>query len=88
MKKKLADKEGNIITIKELAAIDLVSMLISTEIDDNTKLRAFQIVRDTIGEAPPTKSEVTGKDGQPIDAKTIVINILPEHGEHDGGNTP
>jgi len=80
LKQVVQDDEGKPVAIKELAAIDLVAMLISTEIDDNTKPRAFQIIRDTIGEAPATKTEVTGKGGGAIETKTLIIEIPQDGG--------
>ena len=66
LSKTTKGKDGQPIELKQASALQLVGILLSSETDDNTKLKAFQIIRDTIGEAPATKAEVTGKDGGPI----------------------
>lgn len=52
--------------MKQLTAIQIIGILLSKETDDNTKLKAFQIIRDTLGEVPATKNEVSGPDGAPL----------------------
>ena len=37
-------------------------------------VRAFECIRDTIGQKPVEKKELTGKDGQPLNPPTIIIN--------------
>ena len=75
-------KDGQPIELKKASALQLVGILVSPETDDNTKLKAFQIIRDTIGEAPATKSEITGKDGGAIEiglsapAQADIKNLL------------
>lgn len=45
-------KDGQVRDMKELSALQMVGIMLSTETDDNTKLKAFQIIRDTLGESP------------------------------------
>lgn len=79
LEKTTKDKDGKQVSFKELSAIQLVAMLLSKETDDNTKLKAFQIISAQIGEAPATKSEVSGPDGGEIPLKkTIVWELPPE----------
>lgn len=68
-------KDGQPIELKQASALQLVSILLSSETDDNTKLKAFQIIRDTLGEAPATKTEISGPDKGPINIKTWVIDV-------------
>ena len=42
----------------------------------NGNVKAFEVIRDTIGEKPIIKSEVTGKDGEALTTKTVYV--LPE----------
>ena len=74
-------KKGNEIQIKELSVAQVIAILISPQTDDNTKIKVFQMVRDTIGEAPAAKSEVTGKDGGAIEVKNLTINLPDDGGE-------
>lgn len=60
------DKSGKEVPLKQLTAIQIIGIMLSKETDDNTKLKAFQIIRDTLGEAPATKNEVSGPDGTPL----------------------
>ena len=71
------DTDGNVVELKEAGALQIVAILLSKETDDNTKLKAFQIIRDTLGEAPPTKNEFTGKDGAPVqlDINTAALTV-------------
>ena len=57
LEKTTKTKSGETLSLKTASAIQLVAILISPETDDNTKLKAFQIIRDTIGEAPILKTE-------------------------------
>lgn len=68
-------KDGKKITLKEASAMQLVGILLSSETDDQTRLKAFQIIRDTLGESPVQKTEVTGKDGAAIEVRKVVIEI-------------
>lgn len=42
----------------------------------NGNVKAFEVIRDTIGEKPITKSEITGKDGESLTTKTVYV--LPD----------
>lgn len=75
-------KDGKKITLKEASAMQLVGILLSGETDDNTKLKAFQMIRDTLGESPVQKTEVTGKDGAAIEIRKVVIEI-PDDGSDE-----
>jgi hypothetical protein len=59
LEKTTKDKDGKEVPLKQVSAIQLIGILLSKETDDNTKLKAFQIIRDTLGEAPATKNEVS-----------------------------
>lgn len=72
-------KNGEKIDLKTASAMQLVGILLSSETDDNTKLKAFQVIRDTIGENPINKTELTGKDGGAIEIRKVVIEI-PDDG--------
>jgi len=48
--------------------------LINQALDGNVK--AFEVIRDTIGEKPADKQEITGKDGAPLAVQKEYI--LPE----------
>lgn len=81
LERTMKDKEGKEISLKEASALQMVAMLLSPDTEDNTKLRVFQLVRDTIGEAPIEKSEISGPSGGEIQVKNIIIEI-----PKDGGN--
>lgn len=75
-------KEGGEISLKEASVLQLVSMYFSKETDDNTKLRIWQTMRDTLDEAPVNKQEITGKDGTPLMPSfptdiTVIIDPAP-----------
>lgn len=72
-------KNGEKITLKDASAMQIIGILLSAETDDNTKLKAFQIIRDTLGESPIAKAEITGKDGGAIEVRRVVIEI-PDDG--------
>lgn len=80
LSKTTKDKNGQPIELKQASAMQIVGILLSSETDDNTKLKAFQIIRDTLGESPVTKTEHTGKDRGPIELKTIIIELPPDDG--------
>lgn len=75
LEKTIQDEDGKPIKLKELSAIQMVSLLLSSETEDNTKLKAFQVIRDTLGESPTEKHEHTGdmtlRGGGVADEKTI-----------------
>lgn len=66
LEKTTKDKDGKDVPLKQLGALQIVAILLSKETDDNTKLKAFAVIRDTMGEAPATKNEVSGPDGTPL----------------------
>lgn len=66
LEKTTKDKDGKEVPLKQVSAIQLIGILLSKETDDNTKLKAFALIRDTLGEAPVNKSEVSGPDGAPL----------------------
>lgn len=59
-------KTGESVTCKEA----MLSAMIKKAINGDVK--ACQFVRDTSGETPVTKTEVTGKDGMPLVQKVFV----------------
>ena len=63
---------GNEISAKEAAVYRLIKMLLSDQTDDNTTLKAFALIRDTIGEAPVEKKELSGPDGEAINPVFIL----------------
>lgn len=71
-------KDGKKITLKEASAIQMLGILLSSETDDNTKLKAFQIIRDTLGENPVNKAEITGKDGAAIEIRKVVVVVTQD----------
>lgn len=83
LEKTTNGKDGKKITLKEASAMQMLGILLSSETDDNTKLKAFQIIRDTLGESPVLKSEITGKDGGGIEIRRVVIEI-PGDGSDNG----
>lgn len=67
MKDFTIDEEtGNKLTQKELAALKILGIAIGKTSSDEARMKAFQIIRDTIGEKPTDKQELTGKDGAPL----------------------
>lgn len=66
LNKKTKAKTGEMLTIKEASVLKLVSMYFSDETDDNAKIRIFALIRDTIGETPIVKKEITGADGKDL----------------------
>jgi hypothetical protein len=75
--KTTKNKDGKDVPLKELSALQLIGILLSKDTDDNTKLKAFTIIRDTLGEAPATKTEHSGPDGGGIEVKKTIIWELP-----------
>lgn len=75
LEKVTTNKDGIDIPIKEESVLQLVAMVISEKTDSNTKLKAFQLIRDTIGEAPVTKNEHSGPNGGDIPLKTWIIEV-------------
>ena len=80
--------DGRKIEIKEASAIQLIAILLSPETDDNTKLKAFQIIRDTIGESPINKMEHSGEIGGetafsalPLEKRLAIWKILNDGDE-------
>lgn len=71
-------KDGKKITLKEASAMQMLGILLSSETDDNTKLKAFQIIRDTLGENPVNKAEITGKDGAAIEIRKVVVVVTQD----------
>lgn len=63
----ITDKKGNELTMQEA----MIKSLMKQAINGNVK--AFETIRDTIGEKPVTKNEVTGADGMPLTAPDIKI---------------
>lgn len=49
------DKNGKPVELKQATAMQIIAIALSKDTDDNTKLKAFQIIRDTIGEQPETR---------------------------------
>lgn len=58
--------------------MQMLGILLSSETDDNTKLKAFQIIRDTLGENPVNKAEITGKDGAAIEIRKVVVVVTQD----------
>ncbi len=65
-------EDGKPIPLKKKAAVQILAILLSKETDDQTKLKAFALIRDTIGEAPTNKNEHSGE----IQVKTRYV--LPD----------
>lgn len=63
----ITDKKGVKLTVQEA----MIKALVKQAIDGNVK--AFETIRDTVGEKPITKNEVTGADGMPLTAPDIKI---------------
>lgn len=63
----ITDKKGIELTVQEA----IIKSLVKQAIDGNVK--AFETIRDTIGEKPVNKNEVTGADGMPLTAPDIKI---------------
>lgn len=72
-------KDGQPIELKRASALQLVGILLSSETDDNTKLKAFQLIRDTIGEAPATK--ISNDPENPFDGGGITLVFNTEKKE-------
>lgn len=77
LEKKVKGKDGSEMTYKEAAALRMISLMIKPDSDDNTAIRAFEKVRDTIGEAPETKNinESIHKIGS-VDVEMITPEML------------
>ena len=74
-------KDGTKTTLKDAAALKVLAVLLGADTDDNTRLRAFQIIQDALGEGPSQKIEHSGKDGGEIQVKkTVVIELTPDDG--------
>lgn len=73
------EKTGIKMTRKQAAALKMLAIVFSKDSGDADRIRAFQTIRDTIGEKPTDKQEITGKDGQPLlpsFPEDITINVV------------
>lgn len=66
LEKKLPNKKGEMVTYREAMLTAAIKKAIEGDI------KASQFVRDTVGEMPITKTEVTGKNGAPLVQKVFV----------------
>lgn len=67
LEKEIANqKTGEIVTYREAILTSCINKAIKGDV------KAAQFVRDTAGEAPINKTEVTGKDGAPLVQKVFV----------------
>lgn len=67
LEKEIANsKTGEIVTYREAILTSCIKKAIKGDV------KAAQFVRDTAGEAPINKTEVTGKDGAPLVQKVFV----------------
>ena len=66
LEKELPNKKGEMVTYREAMMTAAIKKAIEGDI------RASQFVRDTVGEMPITKTEVTGKNGAPLVQKVFV----------------
>lgn len=57
------EKTGIKMTRKQAAALKMLGIVFSKDSNDADRIRAFQVVRDTMGEKPTEKQEITGKNG-------------------------
>lgn len=76
------EKTGIKMTRKQAAALKMLAIVFSKDSGDADRIRAFQTIRDTIGEKPTDKQEITGKDGTPLMPSfptdiTIIIDQAP-----------
>lgn len=66
LEKELPNKKGEMVTYREA----MLTAMVKKAIEGDVKASVF--VRDTVGEAPVTKTEVTGKGGSPLVQKVFV----------------
>lgn len=66
LEKELPNKKGELVTYREA----MLTAMVKKAIEGDVKASVF--VRDTVGEAPVTKTEVTGKGGSPLVQKVFV----------------
>lgn len=67
LEKEIANKKtGETVTYREAILTSAIAKALKGDI------RASQFIRDTAGEAPITKTEVTGKNGMPLVQKVFV----------------
>lgn len=66
LEKELPNKKGEMVTYREAMMTAAIKKAIEGDI------RASQFVRDTVGEMPIAKTEVTGKNGAPLVQKVFV----------------
>lgn len=83
LKDEITDAQTGIkMTRKQAAALKMLAIVFSKDSGDADRIRAFQTIRDTIGEKPTDKQEITGKGGTPLMPSfptdiTIVIDQAP-----------
>lgn len=66
LEKELPNKKGEMVTYREAMLTAAIKKAIEGDI------KASQFVRDTVGEMPIAKTEVTGKNGAPLVQKVFV----------------
>lgn len=83
LEEEVKDTNGNStgLTRKEALAITVIQIGLSKKAKDKDKLKAFRLIRDTIGEAPKERLEVTGLEEQ----QNKVDELLAELREDETG---
>lgn len=83
LEEEVKDTKGNStgLTRKEALAITAIQIGLSSKAKDKDKLEAFRLIRDTIGEAPKERLEVTGLEEQ----QNKVDELLAELREDETG---
>lgn len=66
LEKELLNKKGELVTYREA----MLTAMVKKAIEGDVKATVF--IRDTVGETPITKTEVTGKNGTPFVQKVFV----------------
>lgn len=66
LEKEISNAKGEVVTYREAILTSTIKKAIKGDV------KAAQFIRDTAGEAPITKTEVTGKNGMPLVQKVFV----------------
>lgn len=82
LEEEVKDTKGNAtgLTRKEALAITTIQIGLNGKAKDKDRLEAFRLIRDTIGEAPKERLEVTGLEEQQNKVEEL-LNELREDNE-------
>ena len=82
LEEEVKDTKGNAtgLTRKEALAITTIQIGLNSKAKDKDRLEAFRLIRDTIGEAPKERLEVTGLEEQQNKVEEL-LNELREDNE-------